>query len=78
MCKNVFTMVKRIIESKTLTKLLWCKCKCKFDGSKCNSNQKLNNYKCWYDCKNLSKCHVCKKDYIFYPSKYTSENHNYV
>ena len=39
------------------------KCKCKFGGSKCNSNQKLNNYKCWWDCK-TSIIHVCDKIYI--------------
>ena len=27
-------------ESKILTKDKSCKCKCKFDGRKCNSNQK--------------------------------------
>ena len=25
----------------TLTKHISCKCKCKFDGKKCNSNQKM-------------------------------------
>ena len=36
----------RINESKSLTKHTSCKCKCKFDGGKCDSNQKWNNKKC--------------------------------
>ena len=35
-------MITGINESKTLTKHVSCKCKCKFDGRKCNSNQKWN------------------------------------
>ena len=37
-----------------------CKGKCKFDGRKCTLNQKWNNDKCWYECKN----HLCEKEYI--------------
>ena len=33
-------MIKRTHESKTMTKHISCKCRCKFDGRKCNSNQK--------------------------------------
>ena len=36
---SVFNMITRIKESKTLTKHISCECKCKFDGTKCNSNQ---------------------------------------
>ena len=39
-------MISGINESKTLTKHRSCECKCKFDGRKCNSNQKWNNDKC--------------------------------
>ena len=38
--------MKTINEPKTLAKHISCKCKCKFDGRKCNSNQKWNNNKC--------------------------------
>ena len=40
-------MISRKNESKTLTKHISCKCKCKFDGRKrkCNSNQWWNNDK---------------------------------
>ena len=33
---SVFHMIRRINESKTLTKQISCKYKCKFDGRKCN------------------------------------------
>ena len=36
---NVFNMVTRINGSETLTEHILCKCKCKFNGSECNSNQ---------------------------------------
>ena len=38
-------MITGINELKTLTKHISCKCKCKFDGRKCNSNQKRSNNK---------------------------------
>ena len=43
---NVFNLITRTIESNTLTTHTSCKCKCQFDGKKCNSNQILNNYEC--------------------------------
>ena len=43
---SVFNMIKWTNESKTATKHVWYECKCKFDGRKCNSNQKSNNKKC--------------------------------
>ena len=43
-------MIARINELKTITKNIW-KCKCKFYGRKCHSNQKQNVLKCWYKCK---------------------------
>ena len=50
---RVFNMITGINKSKTLTKHLSCKCKCKFDGGKCNSDQWWNNDKCWNDCKKI-------------------------
>ena len=44
--KHVFKMITGINESKILTKHISWKSKCKFDGTKCNSNQKWNNNKC--------------------------------
>ena len=37
---SVFNMIAGINESKILTKQILYECKCKFDGRKCNSNQK--------------------------------------
>ena len=62
---SVFNMITGINESKTLTKHISCECKCKFDGRKCNSNQKWNNNKCLCERKNLKEHHACKKDYIW-------------
>ena len=64
MVESVFNMITGINESKTLTKHI-CKCKCKFDGRKCNSNQKWNNDKCRCECK---KHHIFEKDHIWNPA----------
>ena len=61
---SIFNMIRGISELKTLTKHISCKCKCKFEGRKCNSNQKCNSNKCISDCK---KHHICEKDYIWNP-----------
>ena len=51
-CKcKCLNMITRINESKILTKHLSCECECKFDGRKCNSNQKWNNDKCHVSAK---------------------------
>ena len=49
------------MHQKNLTKDILCECKCKFDGKKCNSNQKWNKDTCRCECK---KDHTCKKDHI--------------
>ena len=48
--------------------------KYKFDGRKCNSNQKWNN-KCQCKCKNPKKLCVCEKDYIWDSATCSCENH---
>ena len=48
---SVFNMITGISESKTLTKYLSCKRKCRFDRKRCNSNQWWNNGKCQCECK---------------------------
>ena len=58
---KVFNMTTIINESKTLTRHISCDCKCKFNCTTCNSNQKWNNDKCQCRCK---KYFTCKKDYI--------------
>ena len=47
---HVFNMITRINESNILTKHISCKCKYKFDGRNCYSNQKWNNDKCQCEC----------------------------
>ena len=42
---HVFNKITRINESKALTKHISCEYKCKYDGKKCNLNQKWNNKK---------------------------------
>ena len=39
-------MITGINESNTLAKHNSCECKCKLDGTKCNSNQWSNNDEC--------------------------------
>ena len=65
------------MESKTLIKHISCECKCKFDDSKSNANQKWNNDKCWCECKNPEKHQTSKKDYIWNPSTCSCENSGY-
>ena len=48
---NVFNMIRRINESKTLKRHLSCDCKCKFDGRRYNLNQKRNNDQSQHECK---------------------------
>ena len=59
---NVFNMITEINESKTLIKHISCKCICRFDGRKLNSDQWRNNNKCWCEYK---KNHVCEKKIVF-------------
>ena len=53
-------MIAKINEAKTLVKYISCDCKCKFDSTTYNSNQKWNDTICQCDCK---KYCMCKKDY---------------
>ena len=68
-------MITKINVSKTLTKRISCKCKCKFDRRRCNSNQFFSNDKCRCECK---KRHICEKDYIWNPARCSCENGKYL
>ena len=70
---NVFNLITRITESKTLTTHTSCKCKCQFDGKKCNSYQIWNNYKCRCECKSPRKI-MCEEGYIWNPATCSCEN----
>ena len=52
-----------------------CKCKCKLDGTKCNSNQWWDIYKCWCECKTH---HICEKVYVYNPTTCSCENEKYL
>ena len=71
---SMFNMTTGIKESKTLTKHISCKCKCRFQRKKCNSDQWWNNDKCLCECKK----HVCKKDYIWNRAKFSCKNGKYL
>ena len=62
---SAFNMITRKNESKTLTKHISYKYKCKFDDGKNDSNQKRNNDERWCECKNLKKDILCWKKVIF-------------
>ena len=68
-------MITGINESKTLTKHISCECKCKIDGTKCNSDQSWNNDKCRCECK---KHHVCEKNYVWTPTTCSCQNGKYL
>ena len=53
---RMFNIITDINKSKILTKHISCECKYKFDGRKCNSNQKWNNDKCRFECKKHNIC----------------------
>ena len=57
-------MIAGINESKTLTKHISCKCKCKTDGR----NQKWNNNKCSCKHKNERNIARAKNIYIWNPA----------
>ena len=42
---DVFNMITGINKSKTITKHIFCNCKCKFDGRKFNLNQEWSKDK---------------------------------
>ena len=56
---SVFNMIKGKNESKTSTKHISCKYKCKFDGRKRNSNQKWDNDKYWCE---FERHNICEKN----------------
>ena len=67
------TMAKN--ELKILTKYNSCKCKCRFDGRICNSEQWWKNDMCRYECK---KRHDFEKDYVWNLTTCSCENRKYL
>ena len=52
---KVFNIITRISEGKTLVTHISCDCKCTFNSTTCNSNQKCNNDECQCECKKYYK-----------------------
>ena len=71
---KVVNMITNKSDAKTMTKHISCDCKCKFNSTACNLNQKWNNkiYQCKYE-----NYRNCKKDCSRNPGTYISENSNY-
>ena len=69
--KNVFNMIAKIYEAKTLIKHISCSFKYRFSSATYNSNQKWNNDKCQCEC---TKYITYKKDQIWNPSTCICEN----
>ena len=68
---KVLNMITYKNEAKTMVKHISCVCKCKFNSTTYNSNEKWNNDKCQCECKSY---HKCKKDYSWNPSTCIFEN----
>ena len=75
---SAFNLITRINEWKTLTQHISYQCKCKFHGKKCICNQKWYNNKSQYECKNLRKHNVWRKDYIWKTNTCSCENGKYL
>ena len=75
MLKHLFNMITNKNEAKTMKKNISCDCKCKFNSTACNSNQKLNDESCQCKCRNYRKC---KKDYSWNPSTFNCEESKYL
>ena len=74
---SIFNVITGINNLKTLTKHISCKCKCKFDGRKFNSNHKWEISKN-KKCKKKKKHHIFEKDYIWNPPICSCENSKYL
>ena len=75
MCNlSMFSMITEINQSKKLTKHISCESKCRFDGTKSNSNQWWYNEKC--RCEYIRR-HVCETDYVWNPVRCNCENGKY-
>ena len=72
---KVFNMITRVNETKTLVKPLLCDCKCKFNKTTCNSNQKWSNEKCQWELKSIV---YAKKIIVGISSRYICEISRYL
>ena len=72
---NTLNDLRKKVSVPNKTKDISCKCKCKSDGRKFNSNQWCSNNKCRCEC---LKHHICEKDYIWNPATCNCENEKYL
>ena len=72
---KAFNVVTNKNEAKGMTEYISCDCKCKFNSTMCNSNQKWNNKTCQCKCKNYC---TWKKDCSWNPSTYICNNSKYL
>ena len=72
---RAFNMITNKDEIKAMTEHISCDCKCKFNSTTCNSNQKWNNKTSEFECKNY---HKYEKDYNWNPSTCICENSKYL
>ena len=70
-----FNMIANKDEAKAMTEHISCDYKCKFNSTKSNSKQKLNNKTCQCECNNYSKC---KENYCWNPGTCIHENRKYL
>ena len=68
-------MITNKFETKSITKHISCDCKCKFNSTTCNSNQKWNNRICQCECKNYRRC---KKNYSWKPGRCICDSSKYL
>ena len=72
---KAFKMIANKNEARTMAKHNSYDCKCKFNSTTFNSNQKWTNETCQCKCKNY---HKFKKDYSWNPSVCICENSKYL
>ena len=53
---KAFNTITRTNEAKIMVKHISWDCKCKFNSTTCNLNQKWNNETCQFECKNYCTC----------------------
>ena len=65
---KVFNLMSRTNETRFIKWHETCKCKCRLDGSICNSKQRWSENKCMCECKELTDKRTCDKGFIWNPS----------
>ena len=69
----MFSLVSGINETRHTEWHETCKYKCRFNSSVCNNEQRWNDDKCRFECKELIDKLVCDKEFIWNPSNYEQQ-----